>query len=93
MYGPRIILSALASAKPGPSSLPIDPWLPINTPGYVVRGNQNYANKIFTGASGHELQTVGRMSTNLLSRYLLISKREIDNWAMWFSIVFISIQD
>ena len=68
---PRIILSALASAKLGPSSLSIDPWLPINTPDNVVRGNQNYANKIL-----HELQTVDRMSTNLLSRYLLISKRE-----------------
>ena len=46
------------------------------TPGNVVRGNQNYANEILMGASGHELQTVDRMSTNLLSRYLLISKRE-----------------
>ena len=46
------------------------------TPGNVVRGNQTYANEILTGASGHELQTVDRMSTNLLSRYLLISKRE-----------------
>ena len=76
MYGPRIILSALASAKPGPSSLFIDPWLPINTPGNVVSDNQNYANKILTGASGHELHTVDRMSTNLLSRYFLISKRD-----------------
>ena len=42
----------------------------------VVRGNQNYTNEILKGASGHELQTIDRMSTNLLSRYLLISKRE-----------------
>ena len=47
----------------------------IFTPGNV-RGNQNYANEILTAASGHELQTFDRMSTNLLSRYLLISKRE-----------------
>ena len=40
------------------------------------RGNQNYVNEILMGASGHELQTVDRMSTILLSRYLLISKRE-----------------
>ena len=46
------------------------------TPDNVVRGNQNYANGLLTGASGHELQTVDRMSTNLLSRYLLIFKRE-----------------
>ena len=46
------------------------------TPGNVVRGNQNYANEILTGASGHELQTVDRMSIILLPRYLLISKRE-----------------
>ena len=45
-------------------------------PGNVVRGNQNYANEILTGASGHELQSVDRMSTNLLSCYLQISKRE-----------------
>ena len=45
-------------------------------PGNVVRGNQNYANEILTGASGHELQSTDGMSTNLLSRYLLISKRE-----------------
>ena len=31
------------------------------TPDNVVRGNQNYANGILTGASGHELQTVDRM--------------------------------
>ena len=48
------------------------------TPGNVVRGNQDYANEILTGASGHELQAFGRMSTNLLSRYLQISERE--NW-------------
>ena len=46
------------------------------TLGNVVRGNQNYANEILTGASGHELQSVDRMSTNLLPRYLQISKRE-----------------
>ena len=45
-------------------------------PGNVIRGNQNYANEILMGASGHELQTIDRMSTNLLSRYLLIAKRE-----------------
>ena len=45
-------------------------------PSNVVRGNQNYANEILTGASGHELQSVDRMSTNLLSRYLQISRRE-----------------
>ena len=43
---------------------------------FIIRGNQNDANEILTGASGHELQTVDRMSTNLLSRYSLISKRE-----------------
>ena len=42
-------------------------------PGNVVRGNQNYANEILKGAAGHELQTVNRISTNLLSCYLLIS--------------------
>ena len=62
------------------------------TPANVVRGNRKCANRILTGASGHELQTVDRISTSLLSRYFLISKREIGNWAMWFSIVFISIQ-
>ena len=46
------------------------------TPGNVVRGNQNNDNEILTGASGHELRTVDRMLTNLLSRYLPISKRE-----------------
>ena len=44
--------------------------------GNVVRGNQTYAIEILTRASGHELQTVDRMSTNLLPCYLLISKRE-----------------
>ena len=42
-------------------------------PGNVVRGIQNYANEILTG---HELQSVDRMSTNLLSHYLHFSKRE-----------------
>ena len=46
------------------------------TPCNVGMGNQNYANEILTGASGHELQTVDRMTTNLLSRYIVISKRE-----------------
>ena len=36
----------------------------LDTPGNVVRGNQNYANEVLAGASGHELQTVDRMSTN-----------------------------
>ena len=45
-------------------------------PGNVVRGNQNYANEILMEASSQELQSVDRMSTNLLSRYLQISKRE-----------------
>ena len=34
------------------------------TPGNVVRSNQSYANEILTGASGHELLAVHRMSTN-----------------------------
>ena len=49
----------------------------IFTPSNVVRGNQNYANEIPTGAYGHGLQSVDRMSTNLLSRYLQNSKSEI----------------
>ena len=48
----------------------------LDMPGNVVRGNQNYANEILTRASGHELQSVDRMSTNRLSRYLQISKRD-----------------
>ena len=48
----------------------------ILTPGNVVRLNPNYANEILTGASGNELQSVDRMSTNLLSLYLEISKRK-----------------
>ena len=51
-------------------------WSTSVTPGNVVKGNQNYANEILTGASGHELQSVERMSINLSSRYLQISKRE-----------------
>ena len=47
-------------------------------PGNVVRGNQNYANEILMGASAHELQSIDRMSPNLLSLYLQISKRK--NW-------------
>ena len=46
------------------------------TPGNVARGNQNYDNEIITRASGHELQSVDRMSRNLSSRYLQISRRE-----------------
>ena len=42
----------------------------------VVRGNQNNANEILTGASGHELRSIDRMSTNLLSCYLQISERK-----------------
>ena len=47
-------------------------------PGNVVRGNQNYANEIRTGASGHELQTVDKMSALTQQTYylLIISKRE-----------------
>ena len=64
------------------------------TPCNVVRGNQNYANEILTGASGHELQSVDRMSTNLLSRYLQFSKRENRQFGNVVpNIVFISIQD
>ena len=48
----------------------------LTTPGNDIRGNQNYANEILTGASGHELQSVDRMPTNLLSHYWQISKRE-----------------
>ena len=71
---------------------------PMGTLGNVVRGSQNYANGILTGTSGHELQTVDRLSTNLLSRYLhffffFFLREKICNWAMWFSIVFNSIQD
>ena len=62
-----------------------------DTPGNVVRVNQNYANEILTEASGHELQTVDRMSTNILLRYLLISKRENRQLGKVFSIAFISI--
>ena len=62
---------------PCPISRTIFDWWTLHfatiTPGYIVRGNQNYADKILTGASSHELQTIDRMSTNLLSRYLLIS--------------------
>ena len=45
-------------------------------PGNVIRCNKNYANEILVGSSGHGLQTVNRLSTNLLSCYLLISKRQ-----------------
>ena len=47
-----------------------------NTAGNVVRGNQNYSNEILTGASGHELQTVDRMSTNLLSPFTNFEERK-----------------
>ena len=59
-------------------------WSMIYMPGNVVRGNQNYANEILTGASGYDLQSVDRMSPNLLP---------FGNLAMWFPIVFISVQD
>ena len=52
-------------------------------PGNVVRGNQNNANEILTGAPGHDL-SVDRMSPHLLP---------VGNLAMWFPIAFISIQD
>ena len=46
------------------------------TLGNVVRGSQSYANEILTAASGHDLHALHRMSTNLLSWYLLCSQRE-----------------
>ena len=61
------------------------------TPGNVVRGIQSYANEILTAASGHDLHAVHRMSTNLLSWYLLCTQRENRHqyiWAMWFWIAF-----
>ena len=45
-------------------------------PGNDVRSSQSYANEILTSASGHDLQAVHRISTNVLSCYLLISQRE-----------------
>ena len=65
---------------------------PYFTPGNVVRGNQNYANEILTGASGHELQSVDRMSTNLHASYKFLREKS-GNLAMWFPVVYISIQD
>ena len=41
------------------------PLVLLYTPGNAVRGNQSYANEIFSGASDHELLAVHRMSTNL----------------------------
>ena len=46
------------------------------TPGNVVSDNQSYTNDILTAASGHDFHVVHRMSTNLLSWYLLYSQRE-----------------
>ena len=64
------------------------------TPCNVVRDNRNYANEILMGASGHKLQTIDRLSTNLLSHCLLISERENRQLgSVRVSIVFISIQD
>ena len=51
-------------------------WQFLNTPGNVVRGSQSHANKILTGASSHDLQTIHTMSTNVLSCYSLISQKE-----------------
>ena len=45
-------------------------------PGNVVMGSHSYANEILTGASGHDIRAVHRMSTNVLSCYLLISERK-----------------
>ena len=44
----------------------------------IGSGGREYsrANEIVTGTSVHELQSVERISTNLLLRYLQISKRE-----------------
>ena len=46
-----------------------------HTPGNFGRNNQNDANGILTGASGYDLQTVDRMSTNLLGlkKYICVS--------------------
>ena len=58
-------------------------------PGNVVRDKQNYAKEILTGASGLELQFVDRMSTNLLKRYLQISKRENRHCgSQYFSVLY-----
>ena len=38
-------------------------------PGNVVRGNKTYANEIFTGASGHELQTVDKSIITLFTNF------------------------
>ena len=48
------------------------------TPGNVLRGGggQSYANETLTAASSHDLHAIHRMSTNLLSLYLLCSQRE-----------------
>ena len=64
------------------------------TPGNV-RGNQNYANEILTGASGHELQSDDRMSTNLsiIKLFTNFEERKSAIWQVWFPIVFNSIQD
>ena len=48
--------------------------LTINTPGNVVRGSQSYVNRM--GASDYCLQTVHRMSTNVLTCYSLSTQKE-----------------
>ena len=63
------------------------------TPGNVVRGSQSYATEILTAASGHDLHDVHRMSTNLLSWYLLCSQRESRNLGNVILNNFISTQD
>ena len=40
-----------------------------STPGNVIRGNQNYANEILTGASGNELQSVDRSVITLFTNF------------------------
>ena len=55
------------------------------TPGNVVRAGQSYANEILMVASGHNLHAVHRMSTNLLSLYLLCSQRKKSTFGQyWF---------
>ena len=53
-----------------------DIFLSYGMPGNIVLGNQSYANKSLTCAAGHDLQADRRVSTNLLSCYLIISQRE-----------------
>ena len=55
----------------------IKSWSSLITPGNVESGNQNYTNEILMGASGHKLQSIDRMSTNLvITLFFQISKRE-----------------